>query len=598
MIAGLVAVLQLQVPLLLFSAFMPVPQEPQVAFDRTPELIPGGGWGAIEQEVIYPGAFQDAQAIAHFDRMPEQILWRDFDIDFELGVLAYHRSGVERVDFAVEGGPVVGVERMTTNTGTGYHAYTVRLAADRFTPGESYEVIARVIPVHTDLSTGGKERVLRWRFHHGGGLDQPGTFGEVWVAADGDDGGPGSEGQPFATVAHALNVVGSINGGEAGVIHLLGDKWVTHGVEGVVNRIHNQFPITIKRDVGNECWFAPRDPMNVRHLLLTELQIDYSFDEMFSSSVSDAKLFFKDVEFRGVSNPRGRGFPREVELIAPWTDYGRPQNGVYDIYVADSVVFNVDGYALGLVRWVRGTTLRWTSLYALRGTQALIDCDVVDARGPSWYYGNGTNLLIDGLTVRGSSGSFSNPGLSLEGGADGLAIVNCVIDARPESGRIYFGSYPYSTRSYHTLFLNNTLINTSISFLNPGPDGNPFYGGPYFSNSLFSGVILSSGFFDEAAIATGWPGTTNLFEGMLIDADNLHILDPTTALPAWANWSEGTLTSTFIDADGGDYRVRASSPASSRIGPNMRPVDFDSDSVRRGDRFGNTATGALRGEDE
>ncbi|RMH27982.1 MAG: hypothetical protein D6693_04430 [Planctomycetota bacterium] len=76
-----------------------------------------------------PGA--DAEAIARWDAVPYQT----FDGTFDLGVVAFHINGIDRVEFSVDGGPWAPVYEMTFNERTGVWEYVARLDADEFDDG-------------------------------------------------------------------------------------------------------------------------------------------------------------------------------------------------------------------------------------------------------------------------------------------------------------------------------------------------------------------------------------------------------------------------------------------------------------------------------
>jgi hypothetical protein len=111
-----------------------------------PVLDPGDGWvGPTPQPpaVGNPGDLgYDAKAIARWDVVPFQT----FDEEFEIGVVAFHINGIDRVEFSVEDGPWVAVREMTLNPRTNAWEYWVKLDASLFTHDRSIEVRAVVVP--------------------------------------------------------------------------------------------------------------------------------------------------------------------------------------------------------------------------------------------------------------------------------------------------------------------------------------------------------------------------------------------------------------------------------------------------------------------
>jgi hypothetical protein len=173
-------------------------------------LAPGSGWTGPTQQpgpVGDPGqAGYDAKAIARWDVVPFQT----FNGTFEIGVVAFHMNGINRVDFAVDGGPWVSVYEMTLNPRTGVWEYWVSLDASRHNDGP-VEVRAIVWP------TVGEPRVLagpddasiaskngnhslflntNWRSSLSSEV--------VWCSPSGSDStGDGTRGNPFKSISVA-----------------------------------------------------------------------------------------------------------------------------------------------------------------------------------------------------------------------------------------------------------------------------------------------------------------------------------------------------------------------------------------------------------
>ena len=61
----------------------------------------------------------DAKAISRWDVVPYQV----FGGTFEIGVVAFHMIGIDRVEFSVEGGPWQAVNEMALNPRTGIKEY-------------------------------------------------------------------------------------------------------------------------------------------------------------------------------------------------------------------------------------------------------------------------------------------------------------------------------------------------------------------------------------------------------------------------------------------------------------------------------------------
>jgi len=108
-------------------------------------LIPGEGFVSATPQPAPRGIPSqpgyDARAIARWDVVPYQA----FDDEFKIGVVAFHRDGIHRVDFSVEGGEVVSVYQPTLNDRTGVVEYWATLDASRMDDGV-FEVRAIVYP--------------------------------------------------------------------------------------------------------------------------------------------------------------------------------------------------------------------------------------------------------------------------------------------------------------------------------------------------------------------------------------------------------------------------------------------------------------------
>jgi hypothetical protein len=193
-----------------------------------PILVPGSGWSGPTPQPAAVGSpgmpGHDAKAIARWDVVPYQT----FTGEFHIGVVAFHMNGIEKVSFAVNGGPWVDVPEMKLNPRTGVWEYTATLEASRFTSGQ-VEVRAIAWPKEA-----GAARVL-------GGSDLTVSNGEHsmilnadrdgqilasrqvrWVAPWGEDGNPGTESAPFATIKRAAMHIRDAQGGRAdgGLIYL------------------------------------------------------------------------------------------------------------------------------------------------------------------------------------------------------------------------------------------------------------------------------------------------------------------------------------------------------------------------------------------
>ena len=79
-------------------------------------------WGQ-EVEPLTPGI--DAKAIARWNVVP----WQTFEGPFNVGVVAFHMNGIEKVSFSVNGGAWVDVTEKTLNPESGTYEYWIGLNA-------------------------------------------------------------------------------------------------------------------------------------------------------------------------------------------------------------------------------------------------------------------------------------------------------------------------------------------------------------------------------------------------------------------------------------------------------------------------------------
>ena len=207
-------------------------------------LEPGRGFTAPTPQppAVGSGAGADAKAIARWDVVPYQT----FDGLFEIGVVAFHINGIDRVEFSLDGGPWTAVKEMTLNPRTNVVEYWVALDAAR-SPDGPVEVRAIAYPQK------GVPRVLQ------GSLDEPlnvtrgmhsiplwanaeGTLREIILHVDSingnDDTGDGSLARPYATIARAGTAAGGqASASDAVVLRLAQGEYVLHKGTGGLSHV-------------------------------------------------------------------------------------------------------------------------------------------------------------------------------------------------------------------------------------------------------------------------------------------------------------------------------------------------------------------------
>jgi len=223
--------------------------------DYGDSLIPGNGWTGPQAPMGSFGAVgapgYNAQVIARWDVVPYQT----FTGIFEIGVVAFHMNGVDRVEFSVENGPWVPVYEMTLNPRTGVYEYWTTLDASAFQEYGPVEIRAIAYPKNA-----GKPRVLAGPKILNEGTDNPtitptGEYslilnpdpnGQVlanrqvrWVSPTGTNDpnapGAGTQNNPFRTIKEAAMHIQNTQGSNVdnGLIYLTaGDHeygWVWSG---------------------------------------------------------------------------------------------------------------------------------------------------------------------------------------------------------------------------------------------------------------------------------------------------------------------------------------------------------------------------------
>jgi hypothetical protein len=175
-------------------------------------LTPGTGFTAPEAAIAPIGVSgatgYDCTAIARWDVVP----WQVPTDEFMVGVVAYHREGIDKVQFALNGGAWVDVTHMTMNQRTNQMEFCAALKLTSI-PNDDIEVRARVIP------TVGIPRILAGGISGSAGINTGslntgnhsmfllplGTTGpEFFVSPSGSDAtGDGTRGNPYQTISYA-----------------------------------------------------------------------------------------------------------------------------------------------------------------------------------------------------------------------------------------------------------------------------------------------------------------------------------------------------------------------------------------------------------
>lgn len=567
----------LSILLLLASAPLTSAQVNETPPRPVNRLVPGEGWRQETVAQSYPGTYEEAVCIAHWTRVPDQILWRTNEDPFRLGVLAYHRSRVQRVRMAVDAGPWIDVTELSRSAQTDHYEYGALMRAEDFARGW-HEVRAVVIP-ESGPELGGTERVLVWRFYASLGEENGVDFELRWVdpVSGSDTSGDGTNANPFFSLRHAIDSVAS--NPEGARILLRGDGSTPIPIGGQTTVIDNERPITIRRAPGQFPILGPQsggsvDRMQVRNLRLEELRIDYSFDDLLDrgSLASEGRFVLANCDVQGFTEPAGQGVSLNTFF---------PNGADERIWMAGGRATDFDG--LLEFEWARGIEV--SDAETVVTVQALINSQIRNTT--VGFEGNlviraDENALVDGVAVLGGA-TAAGP---LEGGAtDGTAIVNSLFDGT-QGAQFYETVGAFSPPRRHMLLLQcsfpgaHVQVNSATSF--PGPFDQ--------EHGLVFGVVTefitdegSGGFLNNA------PGSPS---GLDLDPNSIHTHHPGAS---WSAWSAGSPSSTYFDLASQDFRIRTGSPAATALQLDEAYNPFDLNARPRGRR---TALGALKGVGE
>jgi len=363
----------------------------------------------------------DARAIARWDVVPYQV----FDGEFQVGVVAFHRDGIHRVDFSVNGTDpedIVSVYQPTMNERTGVVEYWATLDASMFDDG-LVEVRAIVYP------NTGEPRVLggemswendygdaQWSGEHsmflyanaGGTLEQPvvelpsGTY--EWGSIPGQPVGAPNDRWTVIKAAPGADVSilpGRWNG-EPMFTKLEGVRLLQPDAGGILGGAANKVIWFDDVEYQGPGMWEETNLLRVKHTFAT----DSSFRE---SRFGHAKNFIRGCEFESI----GEDTMKEVYFAAnttvsnldPKPDHIDWHAGVIANPIShDNRIY----YGLDIKTWQKcwalrnGTHLRWE-----HRDVAIVDCrtEKTDDGNLMFYLGGTTqHMLIEDCDFVGAGG--------------------------------------------------------------------------------------------------------------------------------------------------------------------------------------------------
>ena len=192
----------------------------QILKERSTMQILTLGAGFTQPTTIEYTGTGDCKAIARWSCPPLQ------SADLPIGVVAFHKNGIDRVEFSANNGSVVVVTKPSKNPHTNVWEYFVWVNQDDVVSGQLVEVRATIYP------TDGIPRVLQGSLdgicndtpkrlsfrdgHHSIFVTKNEVRATAWVAVDGNDTkGTGTITNPYATIQKAASKLHTQNANNA-----------------------------------------------------------------------------------------------------------------------------------------------------------------------------------------------------------------------------------------------------------------------------------------------------------------------------------------------------------------------------------------------
>jgi hypothetical protein len=190
---------------LFFTKLLLNGSSPRLSFSNSSSvvLVPGAGFeptfGDSVGTVGSPGDDgYDAKVISRWDMVPFQT-YNSGQVN--IGLMAFHMNGIDRVEFYLDGGPATTVTNVSENSDSGLPDYWATINVDALDDGE-HDLRAIVYP-----SSAGEPRVMDpWIFNTNANGSLPAIV--LYVAPDGDDtSGTGTSLNPYQTFFKAISSV-------------------------------------------------------------------------------------------------------------------------------------------------------------------------------------------------------------------------------------------------------------------------------------------------------------------------------------------------------------------------------------------------------
>jgi hypothetical protein len=510
-------------------------------------LSPGSGWSGPLPEpppVGDPGSFgYSAKVIARWDAIPHQTVPNKM----EVGVVAFHVNGIDRVEFSLEAGPALAVSEMSLNPETGVHEYHVTLDSQLLPRDGKAEIRAIAFP-----KGAGKPRVLDSFVFYANAHGSLQNL-NLWVSPLGDDGaGDGTAERPFATILRASEAASD----GTSIFLSAGAYFFTDRNIGW-NR--NERWITLQPAPGvspDSVILRPRGAaLRVHRLAIFNLQILCETGAEVAGWSNSAIWKDDSIWLHGVqiSSPFGRNhLPELLAPIAPFT-WGKS-------FITQSVIHDYPGRAAVGVDYMRDLKVQTIANDAFDNPGMILNSSVDDvvASDPSFHIdllqyflgGEEANSIVYGLKASQIDGQllFSDQGLS------NLAIVNVVatslLGGVASAAASQFGRGDHNNVLDHLLFYHVTLPNQAFYFIDDSSNN-------IWSNSAARGSVF-------------W----RLFarDGQTKKIEQSHVINTSAFEPAFGDYSRGEPG--FVNPAAGDFRPLPNSVLKLRV-PRLVPADVN-----------------------
>lgn len=432
---------------------------------EAPTLLPGPGWTAPtpQPEAVGTGDGSDVKCIARWDVVPYQTI----DCYFEVGVVAFHMNGIDRVEFSVDNGPWEAVRTPTLNPRTKVKEYWANLNCDSFQKDGPIEVRAVVYPVAGVPRVLAGDNVQIPNGEHSMFLfaNGKGSFvkNQVFVSSTGSNTNPGTRDQPFQTIAKALDIVA-----DGGDVVLLDAATYMFPQRSTTGKRFNERWITV----------CPDDGLAPGSVTIGTLQFSSVRPEIARIHWKGVAFDFNQIDYFNQAPPTTGVYHLWFDQCQ-WFDalgwLNRPTRSLpvrgARYYATDSTARDVlYGFASAIL--VRGGSNSRISGDVFQNSYAVFQCNVNEVGGAistfhsDLYqnYGDADNIIVYDLQasdLKSTQAFFLQPTYQSTAGSPRYGMTNCAfVDVNVENVRVFqsgidWGGPPWSqmqSKFDHILF--------------------------------------------------------------------------------------------------------------------------------------------------